>query len=34
MQKKASFTGFDFDTVWTIDEGVSTPLLRGFTYSY
>jgi hypothetical protein len=30
MQKEDSFTGFDFDTVWTIYDGHSTPLLRSF----
>jgi len=25
MQQKASFTGFNFATIWFIDEGVSTP---------
>ncbi|NCD11199.1 MAG: filamentous hemagglutinin N-terminal domain-containing protein [Epsilonproteobacteria bacterium] len=28
MQQKATFTGFDFDTIWVIYEGHTYPLLR------
>ncbi len=28
MRQRASFAGWDFDTVWQIDEGVSYPTLR------
>jgi filamentous hemagglutinin family protein len=28
MTRKASFTGFDFSTIWRIDEGRGTPQLR------
>jgi hypothetical protein len=30
MKQQASFVGWDFDTVWTIDEGVSYPELQVF----
>ena len=29
LHKKATFNGFDFDSVWYIMEGVSYPMLRG-----
>lgn len=29
MNKRSSFSGFDFSTVWAIEEGKSTPYLQG-----
>ena len=34
MKIKATFVGWDFDTVWSIDEGVSYPQLRPYVATY
>ncbi len=34
MKKKATFVGWDFDTVWSINEGVSYPQLRPYVATY
>ncbi|MCB0341821.1 MAG: hypothetical protein H6626_08000 [Pseudobdellovibrionaceae bacterium] len=34
MYNQATFIGFDFDSVWSIDEGVIMPDLRGYKGNY